>query len=540
MSQHDSFVQYSLVERARQGDKEAFGELVRQHRIQMLKWANQVVRNPVKAEDIVQDALVQTLRRISSLTDTDKFLPWLRTLVRNQALMSVRGASHTREILIAKHSFAGNEDPQLAAFGHHALEELQNLLGRLGERERAVMEAYSIAGLSIEEVMMKLNMKSGAVYTAISRSRAKLIDAQYEDEIERYVVARRKKGRPLNLYLDKARYYGFAGSHNTMTAMMLVTIAATGIQNVSLTDIMGATGHAFRIQVTQDLGISSPFTYNWTEIAKNGWRNLGFSAAAFGGAGSELERPDDLLLAMDPIFNCLEKGVPVVAWNLCNTEFGLITGFDDNDQTWSVMDTSASRKKLPYSKLGRLRADSEWFVIIPRGRIQSYQVDPLSEVFLHAARHIRGESTLEVSYSLCGRYAYQTWIDSLSHRRLTDPLTAAYNSAITAEARTHAARYLQNILSTGKLNVLCPSVIPAVTHAQRLYQRIAEAWAQVSKLFPLPFGADPTSPGPSGRAIRLLERAAAVELEVADVLEEASYWLEHKSVPNHYDARKNK
>jgi RNA polymerase sigma factor (sigma-70 family) len=530
MSLHDSFVPFSLVERARKGDKEAFGELVRLHRIQMLKWANQIVRNPVKAEDIVQDALIQTLRRISSLTDTDKFLPWLRTLVRNQALMSIRGASYTKEILLAEHSFAGNEDPQLMALSHNALDDLQNLLGRLGERERAVMEAISIAGLSIQEVMMKLNMKSGAVYTALSRSRTKLIDARYEDEIERYVAARRKKGRPLNLYLDKARYYGFAGSHNTMTAMMLVTLAAMGIQNVSLTDVMGATGHAFRIQATQDLGISSPFTYNWTEIAKNGWRNLGFSVASFGGAGSTLERPDDLVLAMDPIFSCLEKGVPVVAWNLCNTEFGLITGFDDNDLAWTIMDTSASRKKLPYSKLGRLRADSEWFVLMPLGRIQSYQVDPLSDVFLRAAQHIRGDSIIEVAYSNCGKNAYQTWIDSLSLRRLTDPLTAAYNSAITAEARTHATRYLQNLLSNGRLNAFCPSVIPAVTHAQRLYQRIAEAWSHVSKLFPLPFGASPLSPGPSDRAIRLLERAAAIELEAAEVLEEASYWLEHKSV----------
>src|SRR5437016_69417 len=97
MTPYDERMQILLVEKARCGDNEALSELIRQHRGKMLKWANQIVRNPAKAEDIVQDALIQTLRRLNSLADPHKFLPWLRTLVRNQSLMALRSSGIQRE-----------------------------------------------------------------------------------------------------------------------------------------------------------------------------------------------------------------------------------------------------------------------------------------------------------------------------------------------------------------------------------------------------------------------------------------------------------
>jgi hypothetical protein len=78
------------------------------------------------------------------------------------------------------------------------------------------------------------------------------------------------------------------------------------------------------------------------------------------------------------------------------------------------------------------------------------------------------------------------------------------------------------MLENGYLSALCPSAVPAVTHAQRQYGRIAASWEAVAKLFPLPYGADPTAPGPSDRAARLLERACEAELAAADALEEAA------------------
>lgn len=79
-----------LVERARQGDREAFNELVRSHRAQAYGWANRIARDAHLAEDIVQDALIRAFLHLGSLVDTSRFLPWLQRIIRNQAYMKLR------------------------------------------------------------------------------------------------------------------------------------------------------------------------------------------------------------------------------------------------------------------------------------------------------------------------------------------------------------------------------------------------------------------------------------------------------------------
>lgn len=549
MVEHDEVLHRDLVEKARNGDAESFGELVRRHRSRMLGWADRVVRNRTKAEDIVQDALVQSLKKIGTLEHPDKFLPWLRTLVHNQALMSIRGAWNKREVAVGDgwsdlesesamelgmHAGQTN-DPQRSAIGRAALEDVRLMLERLSERERAVFEAHLIAGLPVQEVARLLDMTSGAVYTTISRSRKKLTEARYEDEIERYVSARRKAGKPSSNRTDWARHYRFAGAYNTMVSMMQLTLAAGGNRDCSLTDVMGATGHAFRIQVAADIGVSGPYAYDWAATIRDGFRHLGYSVSLFGGAGMQLEQPDELTSAMDELLASLERGVPAVAWNVSNAEFGIIAGFDDDKRAWAVTDTSAADKKLPYSKLGRLHEDTEWFAAIPGRRIVADRADSLCGLFRHAARHIRGDgvnvgSRESASYGIGGAEAYRTWIGLLDRQSLADPLGAAYNAAVVHEARKHAARFLRSMTANGYLSALCPSVVPAVTHAQRQYERIASAWEAVAKLFPLPYGADPTAPGPADRAARLLERACGIELEAASALEEAASLLASKPV----------
>jgi RNA polymerase sigma factor (sigma-70 family) len=491
---------------------------------------------------------MQSLKKIGTLDHPDKFLPWLRTLVHNQALMSIRGARNKREVTVgdgwgdlesesAKEPRMRTEDmndPQRSAIGRAAIEDVRLMLERLSERERAVIEAHLIAGLPVQEVSRLLDMTSGAVYTTISRSRKKLTEARYEDEIERYVSARRKVGKLSSNRTDWARHYRFTGAYNTMVSMMQLTLAAGGNQNCSLTDVMGATGHAFRIQVAADIGVSGPYAYEWTVAMRDGFRHLGYSVSLFGGAGMQIEQPDELTSAMDELLASLERGVPVVAWNVSNAEFGIITGFDDDKRAWAVTDTSAADKKLPYSKLGRLHEDTEWFAAVPGNRIVGDRADSLSGVFRNAARHVRGDEAnggrgAEL-YGIGGAEAYRTWIRLLDRQSLADPLGAAYNAAVVHEARKHAVKFLRSMTANGYLSALCPSVVPAVTHAQRQYERIASAWEAVAKLFPLPYGADPTAPGPADRAARLLERACGIELEAASALEEAASLLVSKPV----------
>ncbi len=74
-----------LVARARDGDRDAFGELVRRHYRAAFAVALAVAGSRADAEDACQDAWVRALERLDSLRQPDRFVPWLLQVVRNTA-----------------------------------------------------------------------------------------------------------------------------------------------------------------------------------------------------------------------------------------------------------------------------------------------------------------------------------------------------------------------------------------------------------------------------------------------------------------------
>jgi RNA polymerase sigma-70 factor (ECF subfamily) len=75
-----------LVERARQGDSAAFGELVDRHRQAVYRAALAVLASHADAEDAAQEAFVAAYRRLDTFRGTSSFKTWLLTIAWNAAI----------------------------------------------------------------------------------------------------------------------------------------------------------------------------------------------------------------------------------------------------------------------------------------------------------------------------------------------------------------------------------------------------------------------------------------------------------------------
>jgi RNA polymerase sigma-70 factor, ECF subfamily len=75
-----------LVALARQGDHEAFGELVTRHQTAVYRAALAAVGSPAEAEDAAQDAFVSAYRRLGSFRGDASFKTWLLTIAWNHAI----------------------------------------------------------------------------------------------------------------------------------------------------------------------------------------------------------------------------------------------------------------------------------------------------------------------------------------------------------------------------------------------------------------------------------------------------------------------
>jgi RNA polymerase sigma-70 factor (ECF subfamily) len=81
-----------LVERAGQGDHEAFADLVRPSATRLDMAARLILRDPELARDAVQDGLLRAWRDPRSLRDPDRFEAWLHRLTIHACIDQARRA----------------------------------------------------------------------------------------------------------------------------------------------------------------------------------------------------------------------------------------------------------------------------------------------------------------------------------------------------------------------------------------------------------------------------------------------------------------
>src|ERR1044071_803664 len=82
-----------LVERAKVGDREAYGELVIRFQGSVYAMALARVRDALEAQELAQDVFVHAMRKLPQLRDARCFAGWLRRITTRMAInrLSRRG-----------------------------------------------------------------------------------------------------------------------------------------------------------------------------------------------------------------------------------------------------------------------------------------------------------------------------------------------------------------------------------------------------------------------------------------------------------------
>ena len=79
------------LDRARQGDREAFGRLVRRHQRRVYAAALHITGNHSDADDVTQEAFVRAYRGLPTFDGRADFFTWLYRITVNTALNNLRG-----------------------------------------------------------------------------------------------------------------------------------------------------------------------------------------------------------------------------------------------------------------------------------------------------------------------------------------------------------------------------------------------------------------------------------------------------------------
>ncbi|HUW12795.1 MAG TPA: RNA polymerase sigma factor [Anaerolineae bacterium] len=170
-----------LVERARGGDREAFGDLVDRYRDMVYGLGYHLTRDFESARDLAQDAFVQAYLKLGQLRDPDRFSGWLRQITTN-----VHHNLHRRREVT---TVALEEAGELPDTGHPSEigVVVQEALSRLREPERLALTLHYIDGYSHGEIGEFLGVRPETVKTRLARARQHLrteVMAMVEDAFE--------------------------------------------------------------------------------------------------------------------------------------------------------------------------------------------------------------------------------------------------------------------------------------------------------------------------------------------------------------------
>ena len=163
----DNVQQRRLVLRAQSGDREAFDALLRDLTPALLRYVARVTGDAALAEDVVQDALIAVVRKISWLSDPSLFRAWTYRIASREAFRALKKRKQYVEIPDDVESVDAPNDPWQR-------ERLIASIDKLTPAARAVITLHYLEEMPLSEVAAVLDLAPGTVKSRLAYGLAQL------------------------------------------------------------------------------------------------------------------------------------------------------------------------------------------------------------------------------------------------------------------------------------------------------------------------------------------------------------------------------
>ena len=174
-----------LVQRVKNGDKEAFNLLVLKYQRKVGRLVRRLVSNSDEADDVVQDAFIKAYRALPQFRGDSAFYTWLYRIAVNTAknhlvsrgkrpislseLTSNEGDDESFEVPVVT---IDNNTPEAELMSRQIAEAVNRAVSALPEELQTALSLREIDGLSYEEIAEAMNCPIGTVRSRIFRARA--------------------------------------------------------------------------------------------------------------------------------------------------------------------------------------------------------------------------------------------------------------------------------------------------------------------------------------------------------------------------------
>jgi RNA polymerase sigma-70 factor, ECF subfamily len=187
-------VEFELIEKAKNGDDEAFNRIIQAYRKRILGTIGRLIRKPEDVEDIGQEVFVRLYYSLDQLRSPEVFEPWLYRLTVNAAYDYLRRQRRRPESRMSDLSEQQVVMADASAGGKHQTEEIRrtkiretvhSLLEKVSSEDRILLMLKEVEGLSLKELEKIYKIKENALKVRLFRARQRVLKALDSGEIER-------------------------------------------------------------------------------------------------------------------------------------------------------------------------------------------------------------------------------------------------------------------------------------------------------------------------------------------------------------------
>ena len=159
-----------LVQKAKCRDKDAFVNLIEEHRLSMYKVGKAILKNDEDVADAIQDTILACWEKIGTLKKHQYFKTWLiRILINN-----------CNSLLNKKSRFVLNNelaDTQETTTDFEWI-EWQQIMNCLNDKQRIVVELYYVEQFKVKEIAYILKISQSAVKSRLQTARV-ILENEY-------------------------------------------------------------------------------------------------------------------------------------------------------------------------------------------------------------------------------------------------------------------------------------------------------------------------------------------------------------------------
>jgi RNA polymerase sigma-70 factor, ECF subfamily len=164
-----------LVERFRQGDREAFAELIVRYQRPIYNAAFWILRRPEDASDVAQVVFLRVAERLDEFDSRHRFFSWIYRIAVNESLNLLRRHGH-EEALDEDVDIPGPDsaNPESRARDAERSRRIEQALTRMSTTDRTVIVLRHFSECSYQEIAEILDLDEKTVKSRLFDARHRL------------------------------------------------------------------------------------------------------------------------------------------------------------------------------------------------------------------------------------------------------------------------------------------------------------------------------------------------------------------------------